>query len=155
METAAGSLPDQETAVIFQSEMKDIGITVNLKPTDPTTLFHNQQVDKYSFTDNLWTNDIPDPDELVSFSVDPTLGSHSFYTWYNNPTLGKLSEQAEQTNDLATRKKLYYQIQQIWYQQQWFIALYYSPFTNAVNNHVHGFSENPLGYFNLQGVTKS
>jgi len=155
MESQAGSLPDQETATIFQAEMKAIGITVNIKPTDPTTLFHNQQVDKYSFTDNLWTNDIPDPDELVSFSVDPTLGSHSFYTWYNNPTLGKLSEQAEQTNDLATRKKLYYQIQQIWYQQQWFIALYYSPFTNAVNNHVHGFSENPLGYFNLQGVTKS
>jgi peptide/nickel transport system substrate-binding protein len=156
MELASGSVVDQETAVIFQSEMKDIGITVNIKPMDSTTLFQDQQHDKYDFTGNIWTNDIPDPDELVSFAADYTLaGSRSFFTWYNNPTVSRLSEQAEQSNDNATRQKLYYQIQQIWYQQQWFLALYYSPFVNGVSNKVHGFSENPLGYFNLAGVTKS
>jgi hypothetical protein len=34
-------------------------------------------------------------------------------------------------------------------------TVYYNPFVNAVNKSVHGFSESPLGYFNLQGVTKS
>ncbi len=156
MEIPSGNVDYQETAVIFQSEMKDIGITVNLKPVDSTTLFQNQQADKYSFTETGWTNDIPDPDELVSFAADYTLtGSRAFFTWYNNPTTSKLSEQAEQSNDNATRQKLYNQIQQIWYQQQWFLALYYSPFVNGVSNKVHGFSENPLGYFNLAGVTKS
>ena len=36
-----------------------------------------------------------------------------------------------------------------------FLALYYVPFVNGVSNKVHGFPENPLGYFNLEGVTKS
>ncbi len=156
MEVGSGNLISQQTAVIVQSELKDIGISVNVKPGDQTTLFQNQQADKYSFTTNLWTNDIPDPDELVSFAADYTLtGSRAFFTWYNNPQLSKLSQQAEQSNDNATRQKLYNQIQQIWYQQQWFIALYYSPFVNGVSNKIHGFSENPLGYFNLAGVTKS
>ena len=35
------------------------------------------------------------------------------------------------------------------------LALFYNPWVNAVNKKVHGFSENPLGYFNLQGVMKS
>jgi peptide/nickel transport system substrate-binding protein len=155
MQTQSGSVIDQEIGVIFQSEMKAIGITVNIQPTDPTTLFANEQADKYSFATSGWTNDIPDPDELVSFAADYSTGNHSFDTWYNNPTVTKLSQAAEQSNDNATRRKYYYQMQQIWYQQQWFMSLYYSPFVNAVNNKVHGFSENPLGYFNLAGVTKS
>jgi peptide/nickel transport system substrate-binding protein len=155
MQTQSGSVIDQEIGVIFQSEMKAIGITVNIQPTDPTTLFANEQADKYSFATSGWTNDIPDPDELVSFAADYSTGNHSFNTWYNNPTVTKLSQSAEQSNDNATRQKYYYQMQQIWYQQQWFMSLYYSPFVNAVNNKVHGFSENPLGYFNLAGVTKS
>ena len=32
---------------------------------------------------------------------------------------------------------------------------YLAGFVNAVSSKVHGFSENPLGYFNIQGVTKS
>jgi peptide/nickel transport system substrate-binding protein len=165
METSAGDSISNEQAQIFQQEAKAIGIKVNIQPMDPTTLFNNQQVDcpkgttglcpKYHFSDNLWTNDIPDPDELVSFTVDYTLGSRAFYTWYDNPTLIKLSQQAEQTSDPAKRQKLYFQIQQIWSQENHIIALYYVPFVNAVNTKVHGFSENPLGYFNLAGVTKS
>jgi peptide/nickel transport system substrate-binding protein len=164
-ETPAGDSISSEEAQIFQSEVAPLGIKVNITPVDPTTLFNNQQVDcpkgttglcpKYHFTTNLWTNDIPDPDELVSFTVDASLGSHSFYSWYDNPTLTSLSQRAEQSNDLATRQKLYYQIQQIWSQETHLVALYYVPFVNAVNSKVHGFSENPLGYFNLAGVTKS
>src|SRR6185437_2305740 len=55
MEIGSGNLLTQQLAVIFQSEMKDIGITVNIKPSDQTTLFQNQQADKYSFTSNIWT----------------------------------------------------------------------------------------------------
>jgi peptide/nickel transport system substrate-binding protein len=154
-ETGSGNLTDNQTAVLFQKEMAPLGITVNIKPLDRTTLFNNELVGKYDFANSGWTNDIPDPDELVSWAVDYTLSSKSFLTWYDNPKMISLSQQAEQTTDEATRKQLYYQIQQIWANDQHFWALYYLPYINAVSNHVHGFSENPLGYFNLQGVTKS
>ena len=40
--------------------------------------------------------DIADPDELVTFAVDPSGGAQSFFTGYNNPTVVKLSHQAQQ-----------------------------------------------------------
>ncbi len=153
-EVSAGSSVDLETAVILKQEVAPLGIKINIKQMDPTTLFNDQQVGKYHFTGNLWTNDIPDPDELTSFAIDYTQGAKAFYTNYNNPQLNNLSHQAEQTNDSATRQRLYYQIQQLWAQNASFVALYYAPFVNAVNSKVRGFHENPLGYFNLQGVHK-
>ena len=154
-EVGSGDTVGNQTAVIFKSEVAPLGIKVNIKPMDPTTLFNNQDVGKYSFTNNLWTNDIPDPDELVAFSANYAPGSWNFFTWYHNPEVSRLSHEAEQTNDAATRKRLYYQIQEIWAREQWFFALYYPPFVNAVSSRVQGFHESPLGYFVLQGVHKT
>ncbi len=155
MEVPSGNTVSNEIAVVFKSEVAALGVNVTIKPIDPTTLFNDQQNGKYNFTTSGWTNDIPDPDELVSFAIDYSQGAKSFYSFYNNPTISKLSHQAEASNDNATRQRLYYQIQSIWAQDVPFIALYYTPFVNGVSTHVHGFKESPLGYFNLQGVHKS
>jgi peptide/nickel transport system substrate-binding protein len=154
MQVPSGDAIYNELAQIMQSELAPLGIKVNIQQVDPTTLMNNQNVGKYDSTFNLWTNDIPDPDELVSFTVDYSLGSRAFLTWYDNPGLISLSHQAEQSNDAATRQKLYFQIQQIMATDVPLIPLFYVPFVNAVNKNVHGFSENPLGYFNIKGVTK-
>jgi ABC-type transport system substrate-binding protein len=69
--------------------------------------------------------------------------------------MAKLSLQAESTNDNAVRKQKYTKIQQLWAANQPFFALVYVPFINFTSNKVHGFSEDPLGYFNLMHVTKS
>ncbi|HZU13993.1 MAG TPA: ABC transporter substrate-binding protein [Chloroflexota bacterium] len=156
MEVPSGDSVSNSIDVILKSELKPLGITLNLRQEDQTTLFNNQQKAKYHLTNNLWTNDIPDPDELVSFAVDYNLpASRSFFTWYDNPTLSRLSSEAEQTNSASRRQHDYYEIQTIFMQQIPFWPLFYVPFANAVANGVHGFSENPLGYFNLQGVHKS
>jgi peptide/nickel transport system substrate-binding protein len=156
MEVPSGDSISNNIDVILKSELQPLGITLNLRQEDQTTLFNDQQKAKYHITNNLWTNDIPDPDELVAFAVNYNLpSSRSFFTWYNNPTLSKLSEKAEQTNNAAARKADYFRIQQIFMQQVPFFPIFYDPFANAVANNVHGFHENRLGYFNLQGVTKS
>jgi peptide/nickel transport system substrate-binding protein len=154
MEVPSGDSVSNEIDVILKSELAPLGIKLNLRQEDPTTLFNNQQHQKYHISNSIWTNDIPDPDELVSFSVDYKLGGHSFYTWYKSTTLTHLSEMAEQTNNAAQRKADYYKIQKIFMQQVPFLPLFYVPFVNAAASNVHHFSENPLGYFNVQGVTK-
>ena len=47
--------------------------------------------------------DIADPDELVTFAVDPAGGASSFFTGYNNPTVIGLSHQAQRESDPAKR----------------------------------------------------
>jgi peptide/nickel transport system substrate-binding protein len=152
---SSGDTIGNEEAQVFQSDVAQIGIQVTIKTMDGTTLFNDQQAGKISFTTNIWTNDIPDPDELVTFSAACAAGSSNFNSFYCNQQVKALAQKAEQSSDSATRQSLYYQIQQLWAHDQWFYALYYAPFVNAVNSHVHGFHENPLGYFVFQGVSKS
>ncbi len=155
IEVPSGNSVFNEVAQIVQSEVAPLGITVHIAQVEQNALDQLRNTGKFHSDIDIWTNDIPDPDEIVSYAVDYSSGGYSFYTWYNNPQLAALSHQAEQTSDNATRQKLYYQIQEIWAANQPMLALFYNPFVNAVNKSVHGFSENPLGYFNLQGVTKS
>jgi peptide/nickel transport system substrate-binding protein len=153
MEVRAGNVPDLQTAVIFQSEVAPLGIVVTIVQKDPTTVQNDQNASHFSFLPSLWTNDIPDPDELVSYATDYTV-SKAFDTEYDNPRLIALSKQAERTADPAQRRRLYYRIQQIVADQVPFLTLVDVPFVNAISTHIHGFFENPLGYFVLQGVTK-
>jgi peptide/nickel transport system substrate-binding protein len=155
LEVPSGNSVYNEVAQIIQSEVAPLGITAHVVPVEQNTLDQLRNTGKFHSDIDVWTNDIPDPDEIVSYAVDFSSGGYGFYTWYNNPKLAALSRQAEQTSDSATRQKLYYQIQEIWAANQPMLALFYNPWVNALNKKVHGFSENPLGYFNLQGVTKS
>ncbi len=60
----------------------------------------------------LWTMDIPDPDELATFGLDPKSGAKSFFTSYNNPTVVKDTHQAEQIADAAQRRQSLYNVVQ-------------------------------------------
>jgi ABC-type transport system substrate-binding protein len=153
-----GDTVANQIAVIFKSEVAPLGVKVNIKLMDYTTLGLDllAGTGKYSFTNNnLWSSDMPDPDELLTVSANYEPGFWNFFTYYHNPEVTRLSHEAEQTNDAVARKRLYYKIQEIWVRDQWFFALYYPPLVNAVSSHVQGFHRSPLGYFVLQGVHKT
>jgi peptide/nickel transport system substrate-binding protein len=144
---------DQATmSTIIQSELKQIGITVNIEQQDPNTANTNYQNLNYDMTFSYWTMDIPDPDELVTFAVDPGAGSKSFFTDYNNPTVVKDAHAAEQTLSTATRQSLYNTIQDNAASDAFLAFLYYSPFAYAATSSVHGFSVTPLGNYHLENA---
>jgi len=86
---AAGNSDYLTISTILQAELKPLGIKVNIQQLDPNTANANFQAQKYDMSLTLWTMDIPDPDELATFAVDPTSGAKSFFTSYNNPQVVK------------------------------------------------------------------
>src|SRR6267154_2780265 len=96
----SGFSDDVTIATILQSELKPLGIKLSIQQLDPNTANVNQQSLKYDMTLTYWTMDIPDPDELATFGVDPNSGARSFFTAYNNPTVVKRSE--EHTSELQS-----------------------------------------------------
>jgi peptide/nickel transport system substrate-binding protein len=144
---------DQATmSTIIQSELKQIGITVNIEQQDPNTANTDFQNLNYDMTFSYWTMDIPDPDELVTFAVDPGAGSKSFFTDYDNPTVVKDAHAAEQTLSTAARQSLYNTIQDDAASDAFLAFLYYSPFAYATTSSVHGFSVTPLGNYHLENA---
>jgi peptide/nickel transport system substrate-binding protein len=94
--------------------------------------------------------DIADPDELVTFAIDPAGGAHSFYTDDNNPTVVKLSHQAQRETNPAKRAVLYSKLQTLAANDAFLGFLYYSPFRYATSNKLHGFYVYPLGNYHLE-----
>ena len=148
----AGFSDDQTIATILQSELKPLGIKLNIKQLDPNTANTDEQNLKYDMTLTYWTMDIPDPDELVTFSVDPKSGAKSFFTAYDNPQVVKDAHLAEQTLSTSKRQALYNYIQDHAASDAFMAFLYYSPYAYATTSNVHGFFVTPLGNYHMENV---
>ena len=148
----AGNSDARTIATILQSELKPLGIKLTIKQEDPNTAFLDEQNLKYDMTLSYWTMDIADPDELVTFSVDPKSGAKSFFTGYNNPQVVKDTHAAERTLSTSKRQDLYNYIQDHAASDAFMAFLYYSPYAYATTSKVHGFFVTPLGNYHMENV---
>jgi peptide/nickel transport system substrate-binding protein len=148
----AGNSDYATIATIVQSELKPLGIKVNVQTLDPNTANANFQSEKYDMSLTLWTMDIPDPDELATFGLDPNSGAKSFFTSYDNPTVVKDVHAAEQITTPSARQALYNTVQTDSDQDAFMAFLYYSPYAYVTTSNVHGFFVTPLGNYHMQNV---
>jgi peptide/nickel transport system substrate-binding protein len=148
----AGAQVETAMGQILQQSLKQIGITVAFHQEDTSTEFNDIGKRKYQLGFSYWTMDIADPDELVTFAIDPAGGASSFYTGYNNPAVLKLSHEAQVQPNPAVRAKLYAQLQVKTANDAFLGFLYYSPYRWAYSTKVHGFFVEPLGNYHLEDV---
>jgi peptide/nickel transport system substrate-binding protein len=148
----SGNSDDVTIATIMQSELKPLGIKLKIQQLDPNTVSTDQQSLKYDMTLTYWTMDIPDPDELATFGLDPNAGSKSFFTDYSNATVVKDVHAAEQTLSTSARQSLYNTVQSQSAADAFLAFLYYSPYAYATTTSVHGFDVTPLGNYHLENV---
>ncbi len=152
---SSGDNTDAAIAQVLQSSLKDIGITLKIQNVDPSASHDLQQNQDYEMTHSYWTMDIADPDELVTFAVDPAAGSKSFYTSYNNAQVIADTKKAEQTFDDAERQKLYSAIQKQSADDAFLGFLYYSPLSYSFSDKVKGFQVYPTGNYHMEDVSLS
>ncbi len=152
---ASGDPNQASIAQIMQSELKDIGITMNIQQLDPTANKQARLASAFDMSWNLWSMDIPDPDEWTSWAVDPTGGSHSAFTGYNNPAVIALNQKAAAETDPAKRADLYSQVQKLTSKDAFLAYLFYSPYVFASTDKIHGFHVTPLGNYQLEDVYKT
>ncbi|SDT33052.1 peptide/nickel transport system substrate-binding protein [Friedmanniella luteola] len=150
---SSGDSTDAAIAQVLQSSLKELGITVKIQNTDPSAARDLQNAQKYQISHSYWTMDIADPDELVTFAVDPDAGSRSFYTSYRNAQVIANTKKAQQTFDDAGRQELYSAIQEQAAEDAFLAFLYYSPFSYSYSTKVQGFQVYPTGNYHLEDVT--
>jgi peptide/nickel transport system substrate-binding protein len=150
MLVGAGAQVEAAEGQIVQNSLAQLGIKVVFKQEDTSTEFNDVEAQKYQMAFQYWTMDIADPDELVTFAVDPAGGAHSFYTDYKNATVLKLSHAAQREANVAKRTQDYDQLQAIAAHDAFMGFLYYSPYRWAYTNKLHGFVVYPLGNYHLE-----
>jgi peptide/nickel transport system substrate-binding protein len=146
--TVSGDAAGQAEAVVIKDDLAKIGITVNIESYELVTAYGKEKTGNYGIGERYWTNDIIDPDEVVTFGVDVKAGSSSFDTYWSDATATKLTNEARSETDAAKRSSLYQQIQQIVADQTPYLPLLYPPYRYANGKWVHGFKVSPLGNYN-------
>jgi peptide/nickel transport system substrate-binding protein len=141
-----------EIARGIQQEVAALGIDVTIRTVAPTALFELQQKFDYQLSIDVWTMDIPDPDEYAAYSLSPAGGVHAFYTDFHDPRMSALVERAQTTFSPAARAALYAEIQILADADVPQIPLYYSPLVYGVARKLHGFRVYPLGNYHLEDV---
>jgi peptide/nickel transport system substrate-binding protein len=152
----AGTATEQAMGQIIQQELALLNITVTLKQTDPTNEYTEITKGQYEMAFDYDTTDIIDPDEMVMFSAaggTAGQGTHGFWTNYDNPQVDKWAQQAEVIFDQSQRQELYNKIQRQVANDAPLAFLFYSPFTYAYSNKVHGLTVYPTGNYPLQNVS--
>jgi peptide/nickel transport system substrate-binding protein len=151
--TVSGDAAGQAEAVVIKSDLAKIGITVNIESYELVTAYDKERTGNYGMGERYWTNDIIDPDEVVTFGVVKNAGSNSFDTYWSDPTATKLANDARSETDPAKRAQMYAQIQQIVWEQTPYLSLEYPPFRYAQGRWVDGFAASPLGNYNNSLLT--
>lgn len=151
----AGSAIGEQITLLVQDQWNAVGLNATVNQVDLGTWWDLLVAGDYYSAVSWWYNETPDPDLAVRWALCGTCGSDSFYTFYNNEEVNRLTEEAVKEVDEEKRAELYQQIQAIALEDVSQIPLYYPPYTNAYRTEVEGLMITPAYQWTLEGATIS
>lgn len=149
----AGNQTLLDAATIWGNGLKQIGVTLKVELFETTTLIQMRNAEHYSVYNAAWTNDTPDPDELMGVAMD-FKSQHAAHTFYNNPEAQQLVAQARRELDPKKRQALYTKLQMIESRDAPQIYVVDVPRLYASSPSVSGFEPNSQGKYQFENVSK-
>jgi peptide/nickel transport system substrate-binding protein len=152
----AGSVQDNAMSSILQASLKKIGVTLNIKTQEPKVKRSTQKSMNYQLTSTGWTMDISDPDELMTFALNPKEGgTNSFYTGYNNKVVINAVKRGQTTVNTKVRQRNYSIAQTQVAKDAMMMFVYNAPYIYAWSSKVTGFYVAPTLQYHMEDVKKN
>ncbi|MCC8193444.1 MAG: ABC transporter substrate-binding protein, partial [Deltaproteobacteria bacterium] len=140
-----------KTAVIIQSQLKRLGMSVSVRTVEWATFF-SQFVNKGFFDAVIlgWTTPL-DPDLYDVWHSSRVRPAGLNFMKYANPEVDALIERARETFDRDERKKAYDAVQEWLHKDQPYCFLYVPYSLPVVHKRFHGIRQAPAGItYNIQ-----
>jgi peptide/nickel transport system substrate-binding protein len=139
-----------QMAAIVQQQLRDIGVTMEIKGTEFATFFADVIKGNFQAYSLRWVGANNDPDmfNLVfhSKSVPPNGSNRGHYV---NPHVDALVEFARREVDTEKRKAAYWEIQRIVAEEVPYISLFYVDVVCVANKRIEGIQLYPDGNFSF------
>jgi len=150
----SGNATRLSIAQIWAASLAQIGVNMKIEQLETTTAQELYNTEKFTMRISGWTNDTPDPDELMGVALDyePQNGLHSSY---RSDETRNLVLAARKELDAAKRQKLYSDLQRIVNRDCPFIYLVEEDRLYGGTAAVHGFTPNSQGKYSFENVWKS
>ena len=125
---------------------------MNIEQVEATTAQEMYNTEQYTMRISGWTNDTPDPDELMGVALDyePQNGLHSSY---RNDEARDLVLAGRAEADPAKRQEIYSSLQEIVNRDCPFIYVVEEDRIFATSPNVSGFQPNSQGKYTFEDVT--
>jgi peptide/nickel transport system substrate-binding protein len=137
-------------AAVLQQQLRDVGIALDIRTFEFATFFSDVTRGAYQVHSLRWVGGNEDPDifEYV-FHSDKFTPHGANRTFYSNPRVDVLIDQARSELDEKTRKELYAEIQQILAQDLPYIDLWYWDNILVHSKRVENLTLNPAGNYDF------
>ncbi len=145
-----GGLPLQ-IATSLKAMWEKVNVNVDIQQLEQGVLRDNYRSNNFEAYLTGWTNDIVDPDELVSYAILPE-STQNYHTGWTNQQAIDLANKGRTTLDSAARQEIYYQIQKIHQDDAPWVYLYVLPYVDALNKKVQGYFHHPMGQWVFKGM---
>jgi peptide/nickel transport system substrate-binding protein len=140
----SGNAQQEAIATALQAMWAEINVNLIITPLEGTVA--NQRTTDGEFVVRLggWTNDMIDPDQILSYFVLPE-SSGNARTGYINEEAVELVLAAKTELDPDARQEMYYEVQKLWGDDGPLFYLFNIPYVDALATKVKGFYHHPLG----------
>ena len=143
--------PGDRAFQILQTDFRQIGIAITQRNLDPDAAFNALSApnDKYETFDlGMWDwNTLIDPDFMLMVMTCAQYGNWSD-SGYCNPAYDRLYQQQGTTTNLAARRRIVYEMQDMVQRDRPYIVLVYKDWLEAWSPGWAGFVESPEGFLN-------
>jgi len=135
LQTNLGNRMREQAAVVIQSNLKDVGIEVEIKLVEWATFVSDVLLAKNFETVIVgWSLGV-DPD---AFSIWHTEGGPFNFVSYSNARVDELLEEGRRVGDIDRRREIYQEMQAILAEDQPYVFLFYPNAIHAVGNRIRG-----------------
>ena len=143
-----------DVALWLQESLSNLGITVNVEQVEWGAYLAATGAGEHDMFILGWSNSTGDPDNGITplFHSD-NIGDTGNRSFYNNPELDSILDEARQSTEESEREELYMEAQQILVDEAPAIFIRHGENLNAYGNHVEGFEGDAYNIFNFRGTS--
>lgn len=137
-------------AAVLQQQLRDVGIALDIRTFEFATFFSDVTRGEYQVHSLRWAGGNEDPDifEYIFHSAKfPPNGADR--TYYSNPRVDALIDQARTELDPAVRKQLYAEIQSILADDLPYVDLWYNDNILVATKRIHNLTLNSAGNYDF------
>ncbi|SHF18511.1 peptide-binding protein [Clostridium fallax] len=151
----SGRKDQEQRALLVQSNLKDVGIGVDISTMEFSTLMQ-QVVGNHDFDMYLMLNNLPiDPDPTAYWSSKAASDEKNTFAWnissYKNPEADKLMEEGLSTNDKEKRKEIYGEYAKIMNRDVPWVCFFAPNTIQATNAKLKNYNPNTsLNFLNVE-----
>lgn len=143
-----------DVALWLQESLGELGIKVNVEQVEWGAYLAATGAGEHDMFILGWSNSTGDPDNGIAplFHSD-NIGDTGNRSFYNNPELDSILDEARQSTEEGEREQLYMDAQQLLVDEAPAIFIRHGENLNAHGNHVEGFEGDAYNIFNFRGTS--